>query len=140
VNNKYYFFIINNKEINAEIKYFRKKIRNEKAFAFLDIDSIKLVALLSALLISNHLRSTGRKRSGRVGAHIEIERVNRATTPPRRLISGLEKTQTLRGNLHGIESLKSTLVERRAKKEGQKERVAREALILFSEILCSGIK
>jgi len=37
-------------------------------------------------------------------------------------------------------SLKSTLIERRAKKEGQNERVAREALILFSEILCSGVK
>jgi len=75
-----------------------------------------------------------------VDAHIEIERGNRATIPPRCLISELEKTQTLRGNLHGIESLKSTLIERRAKKEGEQERVAREALSLFSEILCSGIK
>jgi len=38
--------------------------RNEKPFPFLDIDSIKPIALLSALLISNRLRSTEGKDRG----------------------------------------------------------------------------
>lgn len=68
-----------------------------------------------------------RERSELVGAHIarsKSKRVrgNRVTTLPRCLISRLEKTQMLRGNLHGIESLKSTLIGSRAEKERKRVR------------------
>lgn len=100
-----------------------------------------VVMLLSILLISSHIFDRLKRRMmgarGRAYRAAEIERVREKGNHPAShcLISRLEKTQTLRGNLHGIGSLKPTVNRTKSREEKERERkrkYERETSLFYS--------